>query len=39
VLAAETETVRGSRLALCRTALKQLMCALELLGIDTPERM
>ena len=39
VLAAPDEAVRASRLALARTALKQLTCALELLGIDTPERM
>jgi arginyl-tRNA synthetase len=39
VLAAESEAVRGSRIALCRAAMKQLMCALDLLGIETPDRM
>ena len=39
VLAADSEAARGSRIALCRAAMKQLMCALELLGIETPERM
>ena len=39
VLAADDEAARGSRLALSAAALKQLACALSLLGIDTPERM
>jgi arginyl-tRNA synthetase len=39
VLAAENEASRASRIALCRATLKQLLCALELLGIETPERM
>ena len=39
VLAAPDERLRASRLALARTTLKQLTCALELLGIETPERM
>jgi arginyl-tRNA synthetase len=39
VLAARDERVRASRLALARTTLKQLTCALGLLGIETPERM
>ncbi|MGC1305085.1 MAG: arginine--tRNA ligase, partial [Caulobacteraceae bacterium] len=39
VLAVGSEATRGSRIALCRAAMKQLMCALELLGIETPERM
>ncbi|WP_374273958.1 arginine--tRNA ligase [Brevundimonas sp.] len=39
VLAAEDEAVRGSRLALAATVLRQLETALELLGIDTPARM
>ena len=39
VLAPPDEGLRASRLALSRTTLKQLTCALELLGIETPERM
>ena len=39
VLTAETEASRASRLALSRTTLKQLTCALDLLGIETPDRM
>ncbi len=39
VLAAESEAARASRIALCRATLKQLLCALELLGIETPDRM
>ena len=39
VLSAPDAARRGSRLALCRTTLKQLTCALELLGIETPDRM
>lgn len=39
VLAADTSERRGSRLALAGATLKQLEAALELLGIETPERM
>ena len=39
VLAAPDAQLRASRLALARTTLKQLTCALGLLGIETPERM
>ena len=39
VLAAPTPAVRGSRLALTEATLKQLEAALQLLGIETPERM
>ena len=39
VLSAESEGSRASRLALSRTTLKQLTCALDLLGIETPDRM
>jgi arginyl-tRNA synthetase len=39
VLAAEDEAVRGSRLALAQTVLGQLECALDLLGIKTPDKM
>ena len=39
VLGAGEARVRASRLAFSRTTLKQLTCALELLGIETPERM
>lgn len=39
VLAAPDAASRGSRLALARATLDQLVIALELLGIDTPERM
>ena len=39
VLSAPDAARRASRLALCRTTLKQLTCALELLGIETPDRM
>ena len=39
VLAAPDEASRGSRLALARATLDQLVIALDLLGIDTPERM
>jgi arginyl-tRNA synthetase len=39
VLAAPDATTRGSRLALSRAALDQLEIALDLLGIETPERM
>ena len=39
VLAAPDEGGRGSRLALAKATLDQLVIALDLLGIDTPERM
>ncbi|MDH4385534.1 MAG: arginine--tRNA ligase [Caulobacter sp.] len=39
IMAAETEALRGSRLRLARTTLDQLEMALDLLGIETPERM
>ena len=39
VLAAGEAGLRASRLALARTTLKQLACALDLLGIETPDRM
>src|SRR5690606_15565507 len=39
VRAAPDEASRGSRLALARATLDQLVIALDLLGIDTPERM
>ena len=39
VLAAPDEATRGSRLALAAAALRQLETALNLLGIETPERM
>jgi arginyl-tRNA synthetase len=39
VLAAETDAARGSRLALAAITLRQLEQALDLLGIETPERM
>jgi arginyl-tRNA synthetase len=39
VLAAETPAVRVSRLALSDLALRQLERALDLLGIETPDRM
>ncbi len=39
VLAAPSDALRASRLAFSRTTLKQLTCALDLLGIETPERM
>ena len=39
VLAAPDEATRGSRLTLAAAALRQLETALNLLGIDTPERM
>ncbi|MBX7249544.1 MAG: arginine--tRNA ligase [Caulobacteraceae bacterium] len=39
VLAAGHETTRPSRLRLVETTLKQLLIALELLGIGVPERM
>lgn len=39
VLAAPDAATRSSRLALCRVILAQLERALDLLGIETPERM
>lgn len=39
ILAPGHEATRGSRLALVEAVLKQLEMALDLLGIDTPERM
>ncbi|MEO6339266.1 MAG: arginine--tRNA ligase [Caulobacteraceae bacterium] len=39
VLAAPTPEARASRLALAGAALRQLELSLDLLGIDTPERM
>lgn len=39
VLAAPDEATRASRLALAGTTLRQLEIALDLLGIETPERM
>nr|WP_315053284.1 arginine--tRNA ligase [uncultured Brevundimonas sp.] len=39
VLAAPDEATRGSRLALSAAALRQLETALNLLGIETPDRM
>ena len=39
VLAAETQGVRGSRLGLVAATLRQMEMALELLGIETPDRM
>ena len=39
-IAAEPDAAkRASRLALCAAVLRQLECGLDLLGIDTPERM
>lgn len=39
ILGADDVAVRASRLTLAQTALKQLELALDLLGIETPERM
>ncbi len=39
VLGAEDEATRGARLALAALTLKQLTLTLDLLGVDTPERM
>ncbi|MFI4975286.1 MAG: arginine--tRNA ligase [Caulobacterales bacterium] len=39
ILTAPSEASRASRLALAQTALKQLEIALDLLGIEAPERM
>jgi arginyl-tRNA synthetase len=39
IMSAENDALRGSRLRLARTTLEQLELALDLLGIETPERM
>jgi arginyl-tRNA synthetase len=39
ILGADTEALRASRLTLASATLKQLIIALELLGIEAPERM
>jgi len=39
VVKEDDETVRASRLALCRLTLRQIELVLELLGIEIPERM
>jgi len=39
VLIAPDEATRGSRLSLSKAALDQLIVALGILGIETPERM
>ena len=39
ILQAGSEATAGSRLALASTTLKQLEVALDLLGVETPERM
>ncbi|KSB89418.1 arginyl-tRNA synthetase [Caulobacter vibrioides] len=39
ILGADDPAVRASRLTLAQTALKQLELALDLLGVETPERM
>ncbi|MGA0602388.1 arginine--tRNA ligase [Caulobacter sp. KR2-114] len=39
IMTAEDPQVRGSRLALAAASLKQLELALDLLGMETPERM
>jgi arginyl-tRNA synthetase len=39
VLAADTPAERASRLALSQATLSQLVLALDLLGIETPDRM
>jgi arginyl-tRNA synthetase len=39
IMTAENDTVRGSRLRLVRATLEQLELALDLLGIETPDRM
>lgn len=39
IMSADNDAVRGSRLRLARTTLQQLELALDLLGIETPERM
>jgi len=39
ILSAPTDQIRGSRLTLAKTCLDQLTLALDLLGIETPDRM
>jgi len=39
IMSAETEALRGSRLRLAQATLDQLDLSLDLLGIETPERM
>jgi arginyl-tRNA synthetase len=39
ILGADAPAIRASRLALAETTLKQLELALDLLGVDAPERM
>jgi arginyl-tRNA synthetase len=39
IMSAETEALRGSRLRLAQATLDQLELSLDLLGIETPERM
>ncbi|MDQ0466702.1 arginyl-tRNA synthetase [Caulobacter ginsengisoli] len=39
ILQAEDETIRASRIRLATTTLRQMELALDLLGIETPERM
>jgi arginyl-tRNA synthetase len=39
VLGAPDATVRGSRLGLAESTLRQLETSLSLLGLETPERM
>ncbi|MDX5393105.1 MAG: arginine--tRNA ligase, partial [Caulobacteraceae bacterium] len=39
IMAAETAEIRASRLALAAITLRQLELALDLLGIEAPERM
>ncbi len=39
ILAAETDALRASRLTLAKATLAQLLIALDLLGIEAPERM
>jgi arginyl-tRNA synthetase len=39
ILGAETDALRGSRLTLAKATLTQLLIALDLLGIEAPERM
>ena len=39
IMSADTEVLRASRLTLAETTLRQLVLALDLLGIEAPERM
>ena len=39
IMSAETEAMRGSRLRLAQATLDQLELSLDLLGIETPDRM